>query len=174
MTGARMRARAVILAVLVCGLGFIGAGYLIGVAFPFPDREEPRMNDRLRAVVELPPPGPAYTYAADVLRVIDGDTLEVRVDLGFRVYVVERIRLRGVDAPERNTSAGRVAVAGMSLILDRLSDGRQYPRVVLVTHRGTRGGAERSFDRYVADVFIGGVDLAAELVDAGHAVRADP
>ncbi|HHN73390.1 MAG TPA: thermonuclease family protein, partial [Thermopetrobacter sp.] len=43
---------------------------------------------------------PAYRYRLRVLRVIDGDTLVARVDLGFETHVVVRLRLAGIDAPE--------------------------------------------------------------------------
>lgn len=42
-----------------------------------------------------------YEYRASVLRVVDGDTLDMSVDLGFRVYQQMRLRLLGVDTPER-------------------------------------------------------------------------
>ena len=41
-----------------------------------------------------------YEYRATILRVIDGDTIEARVDLGFDVSVIERFRLYGINAPE--------------------------------------------------------------------------
>lgn len=47
-----------------------------------------------------------FTYQAKVLRVIDGDTLEVELDLGLRCYRRERIRILGMDAPETRRSGG--------------------------------------------------------------------
>jgi micrococcal nuclease len=41
-----------------------------------------------------------YKYKAKVIRVIDGDTIECRVDLGFHVSCTQRFRLLDVDAPE--------------------------------------------------------------------------
>jgi len=41
-----------------------------------------------------------YRYACFPIRVIDGDTVEVRIDLGFSVAITEKIRLYGIDAPE--------------------------------------------------------------------------
>lgn len=43
---------------------------------------------------------PHYTYDAKVLRVVDGDTLDLIVDLGFRVFKKVRVRLHGIDTPE--------------------------------------------------------------------------
>ncbi len=43
---------------------------------------------------------PCYRYLAELDRVIDGDTLDVVIDLGFYIRIKERIRLEGVDTPE--------------------------------------------------------------------------
>ena len=42
-----------------------------------------------------------YTYNAEVVRWIDGDTVDLKVDLGFTVWVNQRFRLEGIDTPER-------------------------------------------------------------------------
>lgn len=42
-----------------------------------------------------------YKYQAEVYNVVDGDTVDVMVDLGFKMYTKERIRLAGIDTPER-------------------------------------------------------------------------
>ncbi|MCO4326135.1 thermonuclease family protein [Staphylococcus agnetis] len=42
-----------------------------------------------------------YIFKAKVLRVVDGDTLEMRIDLGFHTHTVRKVRLLGVDTPER-------------------------------------------------------------------------
>lgn len=42
-----------------------------------------------------------YEYAATAVRVIDGDTVDVDVDLGFSVTLRQRLRLLGVNTPER-------------------------------------------------------------------------
>jgi len=41
-----------------------------------------------------------YQYNAEVIRVIDADTVKVRVDLGFHTHRVEHIRVLNYDAPE--------------------------------------------------------------------------
>lgn len=41
-----------------------------------------------------------YGYKAEVLRVIDGDTIDVCVDLGMRISRRVRLRLQGIDTPE--------------------------------------------------------------------------
>ena len=44
-----------------------------------------------------------YKYYITVLRVIDGDTIDAMVDLGFDIWIKQRIRLMGIDAPETRT-----------------------------------------------------------------------
>lgn len=41
-----------------------------------------------------------YFYKANVTRVIDGDTIECLVDLGFNISIKERFRLKNIDTPE--------------------------------------------------------------------------
>jgi micrococcal nuclease len=57
---------------------------------------------RLTAAVAgwgMSPPG-KFTYPISAIRVIDGDTIEADVDLGFRIRQRQIIRLAGIDAPE--------------------------------------------------------------------------
>ena len=45
-----------------------------------------------------------YEYRIKVVRVIDGDTVDVDIDLGFGVWMhKERVRLYGIDTPESRT-----------------------------------------------------------------------
>ena len=45
-----------------------------------------------------------YNYNMKVVRVIDGDTVDVMIDLGFNVWIANRIRLFDIDAPETRTT----------------------------------------------------------------------
>ncbi len=47
-----------------------------------------------------------YTYKAGLKRVVDGDTLDAHIDLGFGIRLSYRLRLRGVDTPELGTPRG--------------------------------------------------------------------
>ena len=44
-----------------------------------------------------------YTYKAKLDRVIDGDTIDANIDLGFDITIHKRIRLAGIDTPESRT-----------------------------------------------------------------------
>ncbi len=41
-----------------------------------------------------------YEYNAKVIRIIDGDTYELEVDLGFGITITRKFRLLGIDTPE--------------------------------------------------------------------------
>ncbi|MEO5338879.1 MAG: nuclease, partial [Magnetospirillum sp. WYHS-4] len=63
-------------------------------------------------------PGP---YAAEILRVIDGDTFEARIRLWLNQDLVQKVRLAGIDAPELTgpcPEAGRAARARLAELLD--------------------------------------------------------
>jgi hypothetical protein len=103
-----------------------------------------------------------YTFAARVLRVVDGDTLLVDVDLGFGIWVAHRLRLRGIDTPELPTAAGRRAQTFVQAALAKGSV------VVLQTHRTDKYG------RYLADVrYLAGTDDGGEVLASGRDLQAD-
>ena len=58
-----------------------------------------------------------FTYAAKLIEVIDGDTVDLLIDLGFGVHVKERCRLYGIDAPEMPTEAGRASEAYLGSLI---------------------------------------------------------
>jgi micrococcal nuclease len=67
----------------------------------------------------------AYEYKADVVRWIDGDTVELDVDLGFRLSFRDHFRLDGIDTPERGSvgyitakvRAAQLAPPGSSVLI---------------------------------------------------------
>jgi micrococcal nuclease len=48
-----------------------------------------------------------YIYKAELVRVVDGDTVDLIIDCGFDILKRERFRLYGIDAPEMNTQEGK-------------------------------------------------------------------
>lgn len=59
-----------------------------------------------------------YTYKAKLLRVVDGDTVDLEIDLGFSITVRERFRLNHVDTPERGTPGANEASAFVNEYLE--------------------------------------------------------
>jgi micrococcal nuclease len=58
-----------------------------------------------------------YEYRAELVRVVAGDTLDLKVDLGFHITHEIRVRLMGINAPALNTAAGRWAKTYLESIL---------------------------------------------------------
>jgi len=108
-----------------------------------------------------------YTYNATLLDVTDGDTIKVRIDMGFRVSCEQSIRINMVDTPEmfsgsiEERAEGRKAKAYLQQLL------ADNP-LTLVTWKDAR----QSFNRWCADVFINygtptEKDIAKTMVQAG-------
>lgn len=58
-----------------------------------------------------------YEYNAVILRVVDGDTVDVNADLGFDVHFNIRLRLSGINAPEISTQEGKDTTAYVRSVL---------------------------------------------------------
>jgi micrococcal nuclease len=106
-----------------------------------------------------------HYYNCTLIRIIDGDTIDVNIDLGFSVWLnKQRIRLAGIDTPESRTrnldekklgleaKARLKELCGDILQLKSLGRGK-YGRILGVPH--------------TAD----GKDICAILVQEGHAVE---
>jgi micrococcal nuclease len=52
-----------------------------------------------------------YIYKAKLINVVDGDTVDLEIDLGFSITVRERFRLNHIDTPERGTPGAAEATA---------------------------------------------------------------
>ena len=55
-----------------------------------------------------------YNYNAICTRVVDGDTIDAMIDLGFGVHVKKRIRLAGINAPESRTKDKQEKILGLA------------------------------------------------------------
>ena len=89
---------------------------------------------------EAPMPFPskqlAYRPVIDhVIRVKDGDTVDLMLDLGFDTYRKQTVRLQGIDTPENNTEAGKAVAVWLTRYLARESlarpmylDSREYDK----------------------------------------------
>ena len=82
-----------------------------------------------------------FTYEGYVERVVDGDTLWVRIDLGLETQTRQKLRLRGLDAPEPGTEAGRRAKKFVEGELETV------PHIILTTTKPDK------FDRYLTDLY---------------------
>ena len=117
-----------------------------------------------------------YEYRATIVKVVDGDTVDVDIDLGFGVWLKdERVRIMGIDTPESRTSDkvekkfGKAASARLKSLLGKTA--------VLKTRVAKDGeDMKGKFGRILGDfeVYYAAEDrycLAGEvLIKEGHAV----
>lgn len=107
-----------------------------------------------------------WTYRARLVEVTDADTARLELDHGMCIRSLQSVRVRGVDAPELSTAAGRAAREFTKTWFRDHDHGDEWPFVV------TTEKDRRSFARYVGHLTCGrGHELAADLIAAGHGVR---
>ena len=66
-----------------------------------------------------------YEYRARVTRVVDGDTVDLLIDLGFNIHIKQRVRLDGIDTPETRTKDKREKIKGLAakqFVTDKIGD----------------------------------------------------
>ena len=87
---------------------------------------------------------PVYRYEVLLVRVLDGDTVELSVDLGFGIYHVTKARLAHVDTPEMSTPEGkraRIYVTGWcqdeTLTAETYKTADKYGRWLASLYRGS-------------------------------------
>jgi micrococcal nuclease len=126
-----------------------------------------------------------FHYGVKSFRIIDGDTLDMTMDLGFGVLIEHRVRLFGVNTPE---SHGRTpepekmkGVAAKDALSDLLHDPETHlpAKVIVQTHRIKRRSGEidertGKYGRYMVSLWTeapGGVltDINRTMVEEGHA-----
>ena len=91
-----------------------------------------------------------YAYNARIVNVVDGDTFDVDIDIGFRIHLKERIRLLDIDTPEKR---GDVEKA-LGLLVTKFATQYEGKEVVIQTEK------QDSFGRWLAKLwFENGVDI---------------
>ena len=100
-----------------------------------------------------------YKYKAQVINIVDGDTIDCDVDMGFYITTRQRFRIKGIDAPEvrgPEKAEGKKAKKWLQDVLLNAS-------IVLTTYKAD------SFGRWLCDVNKGDLDIASHMVELGIA-----
>ena len=108
-----------------------------------------------------------YEYRARITRVIDGDTVEAEIDLGFRVSLEVVLRLVGINAPEVHGSDRPRGLAAKAHLLELLQ--HLTPVDGHITVRTQKDLTEK-YGRYLANLIASDVNLNDRMVTDGHAV----
>ena len=107
-----------------------------------------------------------YEYAIkEVVRVVDGDTIDLNIDLGFSLTKKERVRLAGIDTPEsrtRDLEEKKLGLEAKEFLERRLSDG---------VDSGLRVKTEKDgkYGRMLGWIYCGQMNINEEMVQRGYA-----
>jgi len=112
-----------------------------------------------------------YNYTAKLDRVVDGDTMDVIIDMGFKITTNQRIRLANIDTPEtfrqkHNSKEYKAGMAAKEFVIKRLEENQNTFMLDTLKDTGKYG-------RYIGIIKLADSEttLNDELVEAGHAKR---
>lgn len=105
-----------------------------------------------------------YYYNAVVERVVDGDTIDVTIDLGFNIWVKERLRLYGLNTPETRTKDLEEKERGLKAkkYVENQVNSNGGNIQVLSLGKGKYG-------RVLAEIWVGKNNINELLISNGHA-----
>ena len=110
-----------------------------------------------------------FSYRVDkVTKIVDGDTIDVMLDLGFDIKYKSRVRLFGIDTPESRT---RDKVEKKYGLLSKKFLQEQIKKSKKVTIKTYKGDETGKFGRILGDVFIDGKSVNTLMCQKGHAVE---
>ena len=103
-----------------------------------------------------------------ITKIVDGDTIDVLLDMGFDIKYQSRVRLFGIDTPESRTRNREEKVRGLlskSYLKNQLKTAN---KLTIKTHKGSETG---KFGRILGEVFADGVNLNLKMCKEGYAVQ---
>jgi len=106
-----------------------------------------------------------YTYRAEVVKVVDGDTIDCIVDLGFHMKAEIRFRLAKIDTPEVRGVEKEEGRVSKQWLIDRLDAANN-----IVTIKTAKTG---KYGRWLAEILIDETNINDELVKNGLAEYVD-
>tara|TARA_B100000927_G_scaffold238499_1_gene199434 strand:+ start:90 stop:506 length:417 start_codon:yes stop_codon:yes gene_type:complete len=108
-----------------------------------------------------------HIYKCKIDRVVDGDTVDVDIDLGFGIWLrKQRIRMYGIDTPESRTSDPIEKVYGKAATayLVKWTSGGG---LTLKTHKDGKG----KYGRILGELWCGDTNINIKMIEEHHAVR---
>ena len=111
-----------------------------------------------------------FEYKCKMVKVVDGDTVDVDIDLGFGVWLrKQRIRMYGIDAPESRTSNKNEKMYGLAskrFLIDMLDD----KELILKTHKDAKGKYGRILGEIWRTTDFADQSINDYMVEKHHAV----
>ena len=109
-----------------------------------------------------------YEYAIkEVVKVVDGDTVDIIIDLGFSLSKKERVRLAGIDAPESRTTdleEKKMGLESKEFLARRLND---CVNLKVTTEKDGKYG------RMLGWIYCGETNINEEMIYRGYAWEYD-
>ena len=110
-----------------------------------------------------------YEYRVKkVLKIVDGDTIDVDLDLGFNISFTQRVRLAGIDTPESRTTDKHEKTLGLE-VKDKLKKAVEAAKVIVI--RTEKPDSTEKYGRILGWVFLdeNPVSINQTLIDEGFA-----
>ncbi len=108
-----------------------------------------------------------YEYNAKVIKIVDGDTVDALIDIGFSVWVQKRIRLYGINTPESRTRDLVEKKAGLAAKEQLKSWIEENDNKIRIKSHGVG-----KYGRCLGEIYTEGDEsLNKQLVKLGHAVE---
>lgn len=109
-------------------------------------------------------------YEVKILKVVDGDTVDVDIDLGFGITLRdERVRIMGIDTPESRTSDKVEKVFGLAA-KERLKELLGKDAILITTENKNGEDMKGKFGRVLGDFKVDDKRVTEILIEEGHAV----
>ena len=109
-----------------------------------------------------------FSYrVSKVVKIIDGDTIDVILDLGFDIMYKSRVRLFGIDTPEsrtRDVIEKEYGLMSKKYLTNKLKSAK---KISIKTYKGEETG---KFGRILGEIFCDGENINKKMCDQGHAV----
>ena len=117
-------------------------------------------------MAELGDPTDFIYRVSKVTKVVDGDTIDVIIDLGFDIMYKSRVRLFGIDTPESRTRDKVEKKYG--LLAKEFLKSHLKGKIVIKTHKDSETG---KFGRILGEIFVDGININELMCKKGHAVE---
>ena len=112
-----------------------------------------------------------YEYKAKLVKVVDGDTVDVDIDLGFGVWLKnERVRIMGIDTPESRTRDKVEKVFGLAT-KERLKQLIEKDTILKTFAAKDGEDMKGKFGRILGDFICGDKMVTEIMIEEGHAVK---
>lgn len=110
-----------------------------------------------------------YEYRVkQVIKIVDGDTIDVDIDLGFNIFYSQRVRLAGIDTPESRTIDKKEKALGLES-KQRLKDILSKAEKIVI--RTEKPDSSEKYGRILGWIFLDGAELSVNeaLIADGYA-----